>query len=373
VQPLPDVERIALLRANGIGDLVFALPAFDALRRAYPQAHITLLAAPWHVQLFLDRPAPFDEVIAVPPSKGVLDSPDAPQDSPELREFFAGMRERRFDLAIQMHGGGRWSNPFLLQLGARVTAGLSTPDAERLDIQLPYVYYQPETLRLLELVSLVGAPPLAPLPKIEVTERDRREALRVVPAIAQELVLMHPGAGDPRRRWPAEKFATVADSLARQGYRIALVGSAGSAHLTEAVKSHMAEEALDLAGKIDLGGFLGLLSLSELLITNDSGPLHLATATGTASVAIYWCGNLINAGQPLRARHRSAISWRLQCPVCGKDCTKEDCPHEESFVADVPVEEVEGYALELLGDPLGAAFAEYELIVAGGRRNQPPG
>ena len=68
---LPDVRRIAVLRANALGDFIFTLPALDALRCAYPSAEIVLLGAPWHAKLWRDRPGPVDRVLVVPPAPGI--------------------------------------------------------------------------------------------------------------------------------------------------------------------------------------------------------------------------------------------------------------------------------------------------------------
>lgn len=134
---VPGVDRIAVLRANGIGDFVFTLPALAALRRAYPAAEIVLLGQHWHRGFLTGRPGPWDRVVVVPGCRGVNDS--VPDDPAGIETFFAGMRAERFDLAVQLHGGGRHSNPFVRRLGARVTAGLRTPDAEPLDRWRPYV------------------------------------------------------------------------------------------------------------------------------------------------------------------------------------------------------------------------------------------
>jgi ADP-heptose:LPS heptosyltransferase len=153
-----NVRKIAVLRAGGLGDLVFALPALWALREAYPQAEITLLGGPLQTELLSGRPEPVEHAITVPPSTGV-NGPDTgvEEDEEELGRFFRRMREERFDLALQMHGGGGYSNPFVHKLGARVTAGTKTLEAVALDRNVPYVYYQSEILRYLEVASLVGA------------------------------------------------------------------------------------------------------------------------------------------------------------------------------------------------------------------------
>jgi len=106
-------------------------------------------------------------------------------------------------------------------------------------------------------------------------------------------------------------------------------------------------------GVAALRGLAGLLSRCAVVVGNDSGPVHLAHAVGARTVGVYWCGNVITAGPFTRHRHRLAISWRLDCPVCGVDTTRTPCPHHASFVADVPVSEVLAPALELYQDAVG--------------------
>jgi ADP-heptose:LPS heptosyltransferase len=346
---LPGIERIAVLRANAIGDFIFTLPALEALRAAYPDAEITLLGRPWHAAFLPGRPSPVDRVVAIPPCRGVGETEDFVNDEAELDRFFDRMVEERFDLAIQLHGGGRFSNLFVHRLGARLTAGLRAPDAEPLDISMPYVYYQHEVMRYLETVALVGASPVALEPRVAVTDADLAEAATVVPDDARPLVVIHPGATDPRRRWPVERFAAAGDVLAAEGARVAVIGSGEEERpLVEAVVGEMRSEAMNLWQALSLGGLAGLLSRARLLVANDSGPLHLAAAVGTRTVGVYWCFNLLTAGELTRTRHRPVLSWRLECPVCGRYCMEHDCPHTASFVADVPVEAVLEPALELL-------------------------
>src|ERR671916_637817 len=219
------VRKIAVLRAGGLGDLVFTLPALGALREAYPGAEITLLGGPLQTELLSGRSEPVERAITVPPSTGV-NGPDTgvDEDAEELERFFTRMREERFDLALQLHGGGGYSNPFVRKLGARVTAGTKTPEAVALDRNVPYVYYQSEILRYLEIASLVGARTADLEPRLPVTDGNLAEAGDAVQEDEGTLVALHPGAGDPRRRWPPEKFAAVGDALAEAGVRVAAVG-----------------------------------------------------------------------------------------------------------------------------------------------------
>lgn len=349
---VPGVRRIAVLRANAIGDFIFTLPALEALRAAYHDAEIVLLGKPWHAAFLADRPGPVDRVIVIPPCRGVGELEDYPNDSEALDRFFADVAEENFDLALQLHGGGRYSNPFACRLRARMTVGLKSPDAEPLDRWIPYVYFQHEILRYLEVVSLVGAPPVTLEPRVTITEADLAEAAGVVPDDESPLVILHPGAGDPRRRWPPEKFAVVGDTLTATGVRVGVIGTGEDERpLVDAIVGTMRADAMNLWEKLSLGGLAGLLSRSRLIVSNDSGPLHLGAAVGTATVGIYWCFNLVNAGALTRTRHRPLLAWRFECPVCGLNTMEGRCDHQESFVGDAPVEDVIDQATELLAQP----------------------
>ncbi|MBF9130779.1 glycosyltransferase family 9 protein [Plantactinospora sp. S1510] len=346
-----DVERIAVLRANALGDFIFALPALDALRASYPDAELVLLGAPWHERLLRDRSGPVDRVLVVPPAHGIREAgPDEPAPSAEsMSRFLDAARRERFDIALQMHGGGANSNPLVAGLGARVTAGLRADDAPPLDRWLRYVYYQPEIVRYLEVAGLVGASPTSLVPRLAATDADLAEARAVLGEPDRPRVALHPGASDPRRRWPAERFAEVADQLVADGYEVLVTGTPDERELAERVVAAAQLPVRSLAGQLTLGGLIGCYAGCQVVVSNDTGPVHVAAALDIPTVGIFWVGNLINCAVPLRARHRPIGSWTLHCPVCGADCSRElypargggaACPHRVSFVTDVPVVEV---------------------------------
>lgn len=354
--PFPHVERIAVLRGGGLGDLVFALPALHALHETYPQSEITLLGAPMHAELLRGRPGPPDEVVVVPPHEGVR--PGA-VDERTTESFFADMRARRFDLAVQLHGGGLHSNPFLLRLDARHTIGTRTPDAVGLERTIPYVYYQNEFARGLEVVALAGARPAASglEPVLECAQGSGENAVPARPRRERDEVLavVHPGATDPRRRWPVGDFARVAGGLSRAGCTVVIVGDAGERRLCDEIVRRARKEQgsgriTSVAGLLGLRELLDLLADADVVVANDSGPRHLAQAMGTATVGVFWIGNLINAGPLTRERHRVHLGWTTRCPVCDVDCTQSAprCEHDVSFVADVPWRGVLESALDLL-------------------------
>lgn len=356
--PFPGVARIAVLRGGGLGDLMFALPAVEALAAAYPDAEITLLGAPLHAALLAGRPGPVHRVEVLPFAPGIRPGPDDPA---AAARFSAAMQARRFDLGVQIHGGGRNSNPFLLGLGAAHTVGTQTADAAPLERTIPYLYYQHEVLRALEVAGLAGAGPVTLEPQLEVLAAEEEKAAAYL-APGRDLLTIHPGATDPRRRWPAPAFAAVAVRAAAAGCRVLVVGDDGDRELAEhitALSLAAAGPGADVgsvAGKLDIGTLAALLKASAVMVGNDSGPRHLAQAVGTPTVGIYWFGNVINAGAMGRSRHRLHMSWVSACPVCGVDVTQvgwsaERCTHDDSFVAAVDPEAVYADVAELRAAP----------------------
>jgi ADP-heptose:LPS heptosyltransferase len=345
---LDDVRKIAVLRPSAVGDFVFALPALQALKQAWPDAELVLAGKAWQHTFLQHRPGPVDRVVVVPPVPGVGAPPETRADTVAVQRFIEAMRAERFDLALQMVGGGRHSNPFLLRFGARLTVGARTPDAATLDRWIPYRTPSQRRLALLEVASLAGAavrlPPVGQ-PELELTQADRDEAESVVPLLPDDrLVLLQPGATDPRRRWPAHAFAALGDRLARDGARIAINGSPDEAPLVHDVAARMHAPAIVLAGRLSLGGLCGLLARTALLVSNDTGPLHLALALGVPSVGIFWLTNLME-GMPLRPSSlQAALAARVRCPVCDQDNLHMRCPHDVSFVDDVTLDEVEALA-----------------------------
>jgi ADP-heptose:LPS heptosyltransferase len=359
------VERIAVLRANALGDFIFALPALEALRAGYPTAELVLLGAPWHVDLLRDRPSPVDRVLVVPPRPGIRAAGpgEPPAGSPAaetaVEAFLAAARRERFDLAVQLHGGGANSNPFVAGLGARLTVGLRADDAPPLDRWLRYVYYQPEVVRYLEVAGLVGAAPTTLAPRLAVTDADLAEARGLLGEPRRPRVALHPGASDPRRRWPAERFAEVADHLVAHGYEVLVTGVPAERKVVDRVVAAARSPVRPIVGELSLGGLLGCYRDCAAVVANDTGPVHVAAAVGTPTVGIFWVGNVINCAAPLRGRYRPVISWTIHCPVCGVDGSRDiypartgtgTCDHRESFVTDVPVVEVVEAVADLLAN-----------------------
>ena len=341
---LRDARKIAVFRPNAVGDFMFCLPALHALKHSYPEAEIVYLGLPWHAAFLAGRPGPVDRVVVVPPLPGIGIAPGGHGDDC----FADAMREEKFDLALQMFGGGRHANPLVKRFEARLSVGMRTADAAPLDRCVAYEGLVNRRLQLLEVAALAGAKAWPMKRQLQATSADRALAARLVPvAPGQRLVVVQPGATDARRCWPAARFAAVADALVEEGALVVINGSPAEAAIVGAVMAAMRHPAVDVSGKASLSALCGLLERAALVVSNDTGPLHMALALGRACVGIYWFTNLIEFSPLCQQGHRAALATRVHCPVCGMENLAKRCEHDVSFVDDVSLEEVTALSIDL--------------------------
>lgn len=313
--------RIAVFRALQLGDMLCAVPALRALRRAYPRARITLVGLPGAAE-FVRRFAHYvDELMPFP---GIAAFPEQPAREDELPAFFEAARARRFDLALQMHGSGGQSNAIVQALGARRWAGF-VPDAAAQEPGLHMAWPDdlPEAKRYLALLRHMGLPADDAALEFPLTGGDMRQAqslLHDTGLLAHRTVLIHPGARLRSRRWPVERFAAVARGLAEQGWQIGVTGTEQEASLTVAVV-RQAGVGVDLCGRTALGSLAALVSRCRLVVCNDTGMSHIAAATGTRSVVIA-SGSDAARWAPLDRRRHPVFAVPVPC----RPCAYETCP-----------------------------------------------
>src|SRR5207248_6545291 len=160
------------------------------------------------------------------------------------------------------------------------------PDRPRF---IEYPEHLPERLRHLQLLAALGIEAQGDHLEFPIEEADRAELSELTGNAAIRLstcACIHPGATDPRRRWPAEHFAAVGDALAMRGLRIVLTGMEEERELLARVKAAMTAPALDLCGRTSLGALGALVGSCRLVVSNDTGMAHIADALATPSVVI---------------------------------------------------------------------------------------
>lgn len=301
------IDRLAIFRALQVGDMLCAVPALRAIRTALPRARITLVGLPWAAQFVQRFPRYVDEFVTFP---GHPAFPEQPVCEADLEGFYAGMRGRSFDLALQMHGSGQVSNRIVAEFGAGAVAGCVAPGSAAVDPVsfMEYPEQGPEPLRLLRLADFLGAPAIGDHLEFPVTDADERElrdsglAAGLAPG---SYICIHPGARIRDKCWPPERFAEVADALADEfNLRIVLTGSAKEADLTAAVAGQMRNAAVDTASPQSLGAMAALMSRARLLVCNDTGVSHIAAGLRLPSVVVFSKADMERWAPLDQERHR---------------------------------------------------------------------
>lgn len=303
------MDRIAIVRAlPGLGDFLCAVPAWRALRAAYPTAQISLIGLP-SARALVDRSPYIDELIDLPGYPGLPEQPPQPD---RLANFFAEMRSRRFDLAIQMHGSGIVTNKLTLELGATRTIGFFLPGQACPGASfLTYVESEHEIRRYLRLLNSAGIPAEDENLEFAIDKRDRQELQTLLKLHQLEpgrYVCLHAGASVPTRCWAGDRFAAVGDDLARSGWQVVLTGSIAERGLANAIAQAMQAPAINLAGRTSLGTLAALLKESRLLVSNDTGVSHLAAAVEVSSVVIFSASDPQRWAPLNQERHRVIVA-----------------------------------------------------------------
>jgi ADP-heptose:LPS heptosyltransferase len=283
------LQKVALFRALQIGDLLCAIPAVRAFKKAYPASNITLIGLPW-AQRFVKRfPDYFSDFIHFPGYPGL---PEQGFDTRHYISFLEEVNKRSFDLLIQMHGNGALVNPVAALCGAkRITGyfepGKYCPDAE---LCMPYPEEGAEITKHLQLMEFLGIAAQDEQLEFPVTAAEQQSFSDICATYdlqPKQYVCVHPGARDTRRWWSAQNFAQVADLLTEKGYTVVLTGTESEYHTTQLVASSMRHEAINLTGKTDLGTLAVLIKNARMLLSNDTGVSHIASAVKTPSVVIF--------------------------------------------------------------------------------------
>jgi lipopolysaccharide heptosyltransferase I len=307
-QPLSETEprRIALIKPSALGDVVHALPVLTALRRRWPDAHITWVVNRAYEPLLIGHP---DLSATLPFDRAALRlGPVAA--AAALGRFARALRTGRFDLVIDLQG--------LLRTGlmARATGAprrvgfanaregaprfytdrVEVPDADRLHA----------VDRYWRIVDALGCGGCAKEFRLRVAAGAKRTSAELVSGWPRPIVAVAAGARWVTKRWPPEHFAAAARAVVRRlGGTVVFVGGADDAPLAHRAADQLGFGSLDLCGRTPIDVLAAVLADSDLVLANDTGPLHLAAALGRPVVAPYTC-TLVERHGPYGQFHRTA-------------------------------------------------------------------
>ena len=309
-------QRILLLRLERIGDLLMALPGISAVRHFAPHAEIDLVVGSWNADLARAIPAvtrviPLDAAWLARDGEGVV--------LPALLRVATTWRARRYDLAINFEPDIR-SNLLLATSGARWTAGYrSAGGGALLDQALEYDQGAHTSDNAQRLVSAVFGSTATPSPvRLTLPDEARRRARGLLGNVKRPVVAMHVSGGRPVKQWDPSRFAEVARRLvSSRGATILFSGAPTDAPLIEQVTRGLPTGSyIDASTNSSLVTLATLLECADVLVTGDTGPMHVAAAVGTPIVAVF--GPSDPRRYAPRGPHDVVVRIDLPCAPCNR-------------------------------------------------------
>jgi len=353
-----NIERVVVRGANWVGDAVMTVPALRELRRVLPHAHITLATRAWAVGIF-DEVDFLDDIMILDNERWGLRGRVA-----EIREW----QRRRFDLAILFPNAFA---PALTAAAARVPLRIGYGTERRaalLTHALPVprwrgkrheVFYYLNLIAEIEClmsgesspvpVTQAGVELFAPRLDLEISF-ERRQAAREIllqhgAVFDRPLVALCPGSTNSRaKRWPPERFAALADQLMGDvGATVVLIGSREEMDVTAEVVGHMTRRPVVLTGETSLAETIAVVSHADLLVTNDTGPAHIAAALNLPALVIF------GPTDPTTTRPFSESAEVIRRPPDCAPCMLRDCPIDHRCMTAITPTEVYVRACRIVG------------------------
>ncbi|MCM0083500.1 glycosyltransferase family 9 protein [Geomonas sp. Red32] len=315
-----EIKRILVIRPGGIGDAVLLVPALNALKSRYPDAEVTVLAERRNAAAFALAPAV---------AKVLLYDEASP-----LAEAVRGS----YDLVIDTEQWHRLSAIVARLAGAPVSVGFATNNRKRLFAhRIPYSHERYEVESFFDLLSPLGIeqPGSLEIPFLTVPEAAAAKAADLLPA-GRPYLAIFPGASIPERRWGMERFRRVADHLSLRGLSIVVVGGEEDAEEGAYIVKWCG--GTNLAGKTTLAETAAVIARSLLLVSGDSGVLHLAVGLGIPTVSLFGPG--IEAKWGPRGEFDLVLNKKLACSPCTRFGTTPACREKARCLTDIAPNEV---------------------------------
>jgi ADP-heptose:LPS heptosyltransferase len=344
---LEALRRVLLVRVDNLGDALLMTPAFRAVRQALPWAHLALLAGSAGCEVGRLNPDIDETILYHAPSEDVYFR--LPQDPEREMATIEALKVRNFDAAIIFTSYKQSALPVaylcylagipLRAAGSFEGSGSLLTHRHRYEETVPIKH---ETLRGLELTESLGFPPVEPEMVLVPREEDEEGAKRLLEQHSIErFVVVHPGSSASSRTYPAERYASVAEELAdKGGLPVLVTGGLGEEDLTRQVAG---SGGIPLGGKTSFGEFVSLIGRATVVVTNNTGTTHVASALKTPVVTVFAGTNPPEQWGPWRTPSRL-----LTHPVPCAPCYKRVCPIGHECLTGIAPYTVTEAALNLL-------------------------
>jgi lipopolysaccharide heptosyltransferase II len=349
-----DARKVLAVRLDSLGDVLMTTPALHAIKASSPDTHLTLLTSPSGAAA--GRLAPdVDEVLVY--SAPWIKATERRSHSSTDRAVIERVRAAQFDAAVVFTVYSQNPLPaallcYLAEIPRRLAHCRENP-YQLLSLWLkdpePETRVRHEVRRQLDLVAEAGWRSSDERLRLRVPPEaeERAEALLASAGVdpKRPWLVVHPGASAPSRRYPPESFAAVIRMLAAEhGWQIVLTGTRSEASLVQAIRGEAGVPCASLAGRMNVGELAALLARAPLLLSNNTGPVHVAAAVGTPVVDLYALTNPQHT--PWLVPHRVLFD-----DVPCRYCYKSVCPagHHECLLGVSP-ERVAAAVLELASE-----------------------
>lgn len=308
-------KRILLVKPSSLGDVIHALPVLSAIRRSWPQAEVDWVIARGLEQIISDT-AGINRLVVMDKDKWKHDGLRA---LPSILRFREEIRRGGYDLAIDLQGLFRSA---LVAYWSAAPVRIGFKDARE---GAPFFYNRKvdygdavhavdRNLKIAEALGLETSPVEFNL-GVNVEAAERVKALLSECGINGDYIVVNPGARWESKLWPAERFGIVAGQIsANTGLPVVVTGAASEAGIAETVCNASGNMAVSLAGKTGLKELAAVLAGARTVITNDSGPMHIAAAAGTQVVAVFGSTDPNKTG-PYGPGH-VVVSANARCSPC---------------------------------------------------------
>jgi heptosyltransferase II len=310
--------RILVVAPNWIGDAVLAQPLFARLKVLYPGASIDALAPAW-VASVINRMPEISRVIVTPFDHG-------PLQWKSRRSMARELRSRGYGRAYVLPNSFKAALiPWMIGIGERVGY---YGEARFVLLNVRHRLKEKAVPLMVDRYAQLAEPKgkgiaeTIAMPRLRVdTDNIGRALVELNLNRSLPIVAFCPGAEfGPTKRWPARYFAALATHFQRQGYQVWLFGSAKDKEVCAEIQSLAPNACISLAGRTGLSTAIDLLSIAELVVTNDSGLMHIAAAVGRRVVAIYGSSSPFHT--PPLTEHASIARLNLKC----SPCFERECP-----------------------------------------------
>jgi len=320
--------NILIVKLSAVGDVIHTLPSLAALRKCFPDAHITWVVEEAAADIVRDHPD-LDRVI-VSRRKGwwkEIRSGRLRKPLGEIKTFLRDLRDRDFDLVIDFHGLFKSAILVFLSRGRRKIGYDSYQELSGLfyNEKIPEDMNKHAVDRYLDFSGYLGAAMMQPEFKIAIGEENRKRVDELLKAqgIAGAFIALNPVAYWDTKLWEDERFAALCDRI-DEAYGIPVVLTGQQSPSLEKIRSLSRRGVINLEGQTTLKDLAELYRRAMLLITTDSGPMHLAAAMGTPVVALFGPTDSKRTG-PYGPGHH-VIREPLSCAPCFlKKCREMTC------------------------------------------------